>query len=324
MTYLDHAATTPVLPEVVAAMSAGDVADRQRLVAAHLRAGRPPPGRGVQGDASPRRSAPGPARCSSPPAAPSRTTSRSPASSGPGGPPTRAGAGSSPSALEHHAVLDVVDFLVATEGALVSWLEVDDFGRVHADTLAAAIAENPADVALVTVMWANNEVGTVNPIRELAAVAHGHGIPFHTDAVQALGQLPVDFAAQRRRRADRHRAQGRRPDRRRRAAAAPGDRGGAAAARRRPGARRPVRARWTSPASSASPSPSQDAVDASGRAGRDAGRAARRPDRRRSRRAVPDVVLSGDPGAVAWSTAGRPGCPATPTCASPAARATRC
>ena len=75
----------------------------------------------------------------------------------------------------------------------MSWLEVDDFGRVHADTLAAAIAENPADVALVTVMWANNEVGTVNPVRELAEVAHVHGIPFHTDAVQAVGQVPVDF-----------------------------------------------------------------------------------------------------------------------------------
>jgi cysteine desulfurase len=75
----------------------------------------------------------------------------------------------------------------------VSWLEVDDFGRVHADTLAAAIAENPADVALVTVMWANNEVGTINPVRELAEVAHVHGIPFHTDAVQAVGQVPVDF-----------------------------------------------------------------------------------------------------------------------------------
>ena len=48
---------------------------------------------------------------------------------------------------------------------------------------------------LVTVMWANNEVGTVNPIRELAAVAHGYGIPFHTDAVQALGQLPRRFRA---------------------------------------------------------------------------------------------------------------------------------
>ena len=53
-------------------------------------------------------------------------------------------------------------------------------------------------MALVSVMWANNEVGTVNPIRELAAVAHAYGVPLHTDAVQAVGILPVDFAASRR------------------------------------------------------------------------------------------------------------------------------
>lgn len=97
--------------------------------------------------------------------------------------------------MEHHAVLDVVEHLEQTEGARIGWLEVDDFGRVHADTLAAAIAEDPASVALVSVMWANNEVGTVNPIRELAEVAHRHGIPLHTDAVQAVGALPVDFTA---------------------------------------------------------------------------------------------------------------------------------
>ena len=99
------------------------------------------------------------------------------------------------SPTEHHAVLDMLEHLEANAGAVIGWLEVDDYGRVHADTLAAAIAENPQDVALVTVMWANNEVGTVNPIRELAAVAHAHGIPLHTDAVQALGQLPLDFGA---------------------------------------------------------------------------------------------------------------------------------
>ena len=99
------------------------------------------------------------------------------------------------SAVEHHAVHDAAQWLADHEGARVSWLEVDGFGRVHADTLAAAIAENPDDVALVSVMWANNEVGTVNPIRELAEVAARHGIPLHTDAVQAVGVLPVDFAA---------------------------------------------------------------------------------------------------------------------------------
>ena len=96
-------------------------------------------------------------------------------------------------ALEHHAVLDTVEYLASTEDAIIGWLEVDDYGRVHADTLAAAIAENPGDVALISVMWANNEVGTVNPVRELAEVGHRHRIPLHTDAVQAVGALPVDF-----------------------------------------------------------------------------------------------------------------------------------
>jgi cysteine desulfurase len=99
------------------------------------------------------------------------------------------------SAVEHHAVLDAAQWLADHEDAEVAWLEVDAFGRVHADTLAAAIAENPDDVALVSVMWANNEVGTVQPVTELVEVARSYGIPIHSDAVQAVGQLPVDFAA---------------------------------------------------------------------------------------------------------------------------------
>lgn len=99
------------------------------------------------------------------------------------------------STVEHHAVLDCVDFLVAHEGARVTWLECDDEGGVHPDTLRAAIESDPGSVALASVMWANNEVGTVAPVAELAAVAREHGIPFHTDAVQAVGHLPVDFAA---------------------------------------------------------------------------------------------------------------------------------
>jgi cysteine desulfurase len=99
------------------------------------------------------------------------------------------------SAVEHHAVLDAVEWLVAHEGATVEWLEVDAVGRVHPDVLAEAIERDPADVALVSVMWANNEVGTVQPVRALADLAHEHGIPFHSDAVQAVGQLPVDFTA---------------------------------------------------------------------------------------------------------------------------------
>jgi cysteine desulfurase len=99
------------------------------------------------------------------------------------------------SAVEHHAVLDAAEWLVAHEGATVEWLEVDRLGRVHPDVLAEAIERDAGDVALVSVMWVNNEVGTVQPVRALADVAHEHGIPFHTDAVQAVGQLPVDFAA---------------------------------------------------------------------------------------------------------------------------------
>ena len=99
------------------------------------------------------------------------------------------------SAVEHHAVLDAVEWLQRHEGADATWLPVDRLGRVHPETLAAALAEAGDTAALVTVMWANNEVGTVQPVRELAAVAAGHGVPFHTDAVQAVGSLPVDVAA---------------------------------------------------------------------------------------------------------------------------------
>ena len=96
------------------------------------------------------------------------------------------------SAVEHHAVLDAVEWLVAHEGASVTWLPVDELGRVDVDAFEAALGD---DVALATVMWANNEVGTVQHVRALADLAREHGVPFHTDAVQAVGQLPVDFAA---------------------------------------------------------------------------------------------------------------------------------
>lgn len=98
------------------------------------------------------------------------------------------------SAVEHHAALDPARWLADRDGATVELLEVDEQGRVHPETLRAAIARDPEDVALVSVMWANNEVGTVQPVQVLAAIAHDHGIPFHTDAVQALGQLPISFA----------------------------------------------------------------------------------------------------------------------------------
>jgi cysteine desulfurase len=99
------------------------------------------------------------------------------------------------SAVEHHAVLDAVEWLDRHEGAEVSWLPVDGVGRLHPDALRAELAEHGDRAALVTAMWANNEVGTVQRIGELAAVAAEYGVPFHTDAIQAVGQVPVDFAA---------------------------------------------------------------------------------------------------------------------------------
>ena len=99
------------------------------------------------------------------------------------------------SAVEHHAVLDAAQWLADHEGATVEWLEVDDQGRVHPDALREAVERDPSDVALVSVMWANNEVGTVQPVRRLADVCAEFDVPFHSDAVQAVGQLPVDVAA---------------------------------------------------------------------------------------------------------------------------------
>jgi cysteine desulfurase len=192
MTYLDHAATTPMLPEAVAAMSdalstlgnasslhgsgrrARRTVEECRESIAEALGARPSEvvftGGGTEGDnlavkglfwqrrtADPRR--------------------------------IRVLA----SAIEHHAVLDAVSWLADHEGAEVEWLEVDGYGRVHPETLHAALARDPGSVALVTVMWANNEVGTVAPIRELAELAADYEVPLHTDAVQAVGQLPVHF-----------------------------------------------------------------------------------------------------------------------------------
>ena len=97
--------------------------------------------------------------------------------------------------VEHHAVLDAVQWLADHEGAEVTWLQVDQHGQVRPEVLRAAIEENPDDVALASVMWANNEVGTINPLPELAAVCAEYDIPVHTDAVQAIGAVDVDFGS---------------------------------------------------------------------------------------------------------------------------------
>jgi len=193
MTYLDHAATTPVLPEVLAAMTeqlgrvgnasslhasgraARRSAEQSRERLAEALGARPSEvlftGGGTESDnlavkgmfwarrqADPRR----------------RRIVVSPA--------------------EHHAVLDSVEWLVKHDGAAVTWLAVEPTGRVTPAALADALGDG-TDVAVVSVMWANNEIGTVNDIAALAAVAHEVDVPLHTDAVQAVGQVPVDFAA---------------------------------------------------------------------------------------------------------------------------------
>jgi cysteine desulfurase len=99
------------------------------------------------------------------------------------------------SAIEHHAVLDALDWLAEEEGAQVELLPVDGRGRLDVEALRASIESDPGSVALVSVMWANNEVGTVQPMDDVVAIASPHEIPVHTDAVQAVGAVPVDFAA---------------------------------------------------------------------------------------------------------------------------------
>ncbi len=105
---------------------------------------------------------------------------------------------------EHHATIDSLEWLEAHEGAVIDWVPVDSLGRIDLDNLAAALASSSSsstssgddcDVALVTLLWANNEVGTIQPIADVVALAAAHGVPVHADAVAAYGYLPVDFHA---------------------------------------------------------------------------------------------------------------------------------
>jgi cysteine desulfurase len=98
-------------------------------------------------------------------------------------------------ATEHHAVLDSVRWLAEHEGADADWLAVDKAGLLSPSALAVVVERDPASVGVISVMWVNNEVGTIQPIAELASIAAEHQIPFHSDAVQAAGQLPVSLAA---------------------------------------------------------------------------------------------------------------------------------
>ena len=94
-------------------------------------------------------------------------------------------------AMEHHAVLHTLEAL-EQQGFSVIYLKPDSEGRISPRQLEEAIRP---DTALVSVMYVNNETGSIQPIRELAAVCHGHEIPLHTDAVQAVGHIPVDVKA---------------------------------------------------------------------------------------------------------------------------------
>lgn len=194
MAYLDHAATTPMLPEAVEAMTAQltVTGNASALHAAGRRARR-----AVEEARETLAEALG-ARPSEVVFTAGGTEADNLAVKGlywsrRDADPARTRVLTSP--VEHHAVLDAVDWLGEHEGATVEFLPVDAYGRVHPEALREAIERNPDDVALATVMWANNEIGTIMPVAELAAVAREFDIPLHSDAVQAVGQLEVDFGA---------------------------------------------------------------------------------------------------------------------------------
>ncbi|MFJ3596490.1 cysteine desulfurase family protein [Streptomyces sp. NPDC090126] len=193
MAYLDHAATTPMLPEAIGAMTAqlSVTGNASSLHAAGRRARRT-----VEESREALADALG-ARPSEVVFTSGGTEADNLAVKGlywsrRDADPRRTRVLAGP--VEHHAVLDAVDWLAEHEGADVDYLPVDRHGRVHPEDLREAILRNPDDIAMITVMWANNEIGTIMPVRELASVAAEFGIPMHADAVQAFGQLEVDFA----------------------------------------------------------------------------------------------------------------------------------
>lgn len=90
--------------------------------------------------------------------------------------------------IEHHAILHTCEYLEKERGAKVTYLDVDENGIVKLEELEKAITP---ETILISVMYANNEIGTIQPIREIGLIAREHGILFHTDAVQAFGQVPI-------------------------------------------------------------------------------------------------------------------------------------
>jgi cysteine desulfurase len=91
---------------------------------------------------------------------------------------------------EHHATIDAAEWLGRYEGAVIEEVPIDATGRIDLAALEAALAD---DVALLSIIWANNEVGTVQPIADVVALASRYGVPVHADAVAAYGYLPLDF-----------------------------------------------------------------------------------------------------------------------------------
>ena len=92
------------------------------------------------------------------------------------------------SKIEHHSVLHVLSYL-EKRGYDVTYLSTDEKGIIDINELKSAIRE---DTVLISIMFANNEIGTIEPIKEIGKLAHEHNILFHTDAVQAVGHLPID------------------------------------------------------------------------------------------------------------------------------------
>ena len=91
--------------------------------------------------------------------------------------------------IEHHAILHTCEYLEKERGAKITYIGVDENGVVNLDELEAAITP---ETILISVMFANNEIGSIQPIKEIGAIAKEHGILFHTDAVQAFGQVPIN------------------------------------------------------------------------------------------------------------------------------------
>lgn len=99
---------------------------------------------------------------------------------------------------EHHATIDALDWLAGVDGAEPVEVPLDELGRVRVDALAAELERDAASVALVTMLWANNEVGTIEPVAEVAELCARAGVPLHVDAIAAYGHVPIDLHGLRR------------------------------------------------------------------------------------------------------------------------------